>query len=65
MTPEEAIDFLEEVCTCTDPLCPDIVHRETVREARRVLKNFNDQENAEYILEQQALDYEPPVYWEP
>lgn len=61
MTFDEAVEVLEEVCPCSDPLCPDIVHAPLVREAQRVLREAADPEPQQRWW----TDDDAPRGWEP
>jgi hypothetical protein len=67
MNLEEAVDILEEVCPCTDPMCPDIVHRSLLEEARAFLREVYADDIISRHIEneyQRELDG-PPANWEP
>lgn len=64
MTREEALDILDSVCQCTDPMCPDSVHWGLVQQARACIEELDA--DAEYErMREDALFDGPPEGWEP
>lgn len=64
MTEEEAVEILEEICDCTDPMCPDTQYWGLRQRAKSVMEEIYADDIMEQRLEDRYWE-EPPVNWEP